>query len=149
MTFVMDDSSLAMIIISNITILRRSFSEFFNWFTNTPFLKSWRHYHWKIQNMLYDDSNRIQTHNHLVCKRTLNHLTKLTSLAKWLSVCLQIKVVMGSNSIAVTKTSNIAPVLSKEFVYIQETKECRFTLKRVNDILNLPVPIPNKDKKLS
>ena len=32
---------------------------------------------WSLSN-----SSRIQTHNHLVCKRTLNHLAKL---AKWLS----------------------------------------------------------------
>ena len=31
---------------------------------------------------ILSDSNRIRTHNHLICKRTLNHLTKL---AKWLS----------------------------------------------------------------
>ena len=35
--------------------------------------------------------NGTRTHNHLVCKRTFNHVTKLTSLAKWLSVCLRIK----------------------------------------------------------
>ena len=33
------------------------------------------------------DSN--WTHNHLVCKWTLHHLAKLTSLAKWLIVSLQ------------------------------------------------------------
>ena len=32
--------------------------------------------------------NGTRTHNHLNCKRTLNHLA---SLAKWLSVCLQTK----------------------------------------------------------
>ena len=37
------------------------------------------------------DSTRIWTHNHLVRKRTLNHLAKLASLAKWLSAFLQIK----------------------------------------------------------
>ena len=37
------------------------------------------------------DSNKIQTHDHLVCKRTLSHLAKLASLTKWLSVHLQIK----------------------------------------------------------
>ena len=31
----------------------------------------------------------IQTHNHLVRKRTPNHLAKLTNLARWLSVSLQ------------------------------------------------------------
>ena len=34
------------------------------------------------------DSNGIRTHNHLVLKRTLQHLAKLASLAKWLSVRL-------------------------------------------------------------
>ena len=28
----------------------------------------------------------MRAHNHLVRKRTLNHLTKLVSLAKWLSL---------------------------------------------------------------
>ena len=37
------------------------------------------------------DFNESQTHNHLVCKLTLNQLAKLTSLAKWLSVRLQTK----------------------------------------------------------
>ena len=37
------------------------------------------------------DSNRIPTHKHLVHKQTVNHLTKLASLAKWMSVCLQTK----------------------------------------------------------
>ena len=37
------------------------------------------------------DSNGIRTHNHLVRKQTLNHLTKMASLAnlaKWLRVRL-------------------------------------------------------------
>ena len=38
--------------------------------------------------ILFVDSNGIQTHNHLVHKRTLNHLT---SLAKWSSVHLGTK----------------------------------------------------------
>ena len=37
------------------------------------------------------DSNGIRTHNHLLRKWTLNHLTKLTSLAEWLSVWSQTK----------------------------------------------------------
>ena len=37
------------------------------------------------------DCNWTRTHNHLVRKRTLNHLTKLISLAKWLSVRLRTK----------------------------------------------------------
>ena len=43
-----------------------------------------------FSNFIYclSDSNGIRTHNHLVCKRTLNHLA---SLAKWLSVRLRTK----------------------------------------------------------
>ena len=37
------------------------------------------------------DSNGIRTHSHLVRKYTLNHLAKLASLAKWLSVRLRTK----------------------------------------------------------
>ena len=37
------------------------------------------------------DSNGIRTHNRLVRKRTLNHLAQQASLAKWVSVSLQIK----------------------------------------------------------
>ena len=73
--------------------------------------RSWRHI-WSLS-----DSNEIQTHNHLVCKRTLNHLAKpfrvwihsetrmwhdnniqpnaplnhSVSLAKWLGVRLRTK----------------------------------------------------------
>ena len=37
------------------------------------------------------DSSEIQIYNHLVRKRTLNHLTKLAGLAKWSSVHLRTK----------------------------------------------------------
>ena len=37
------------------------------------------------------DCNWTRTHNHLIRKRTLNHLAKLASLAKWLTVCLRTK----------------------------------------------------------
>ena len=37
------------------------------------------------------DCNWTRTHNHLVRKRTLDHLAKLASLAKWLSVHLRTK----------------------------------------------------------
>ena len=41
------------------------------------------------------------------------------------------QVVVGSNPVAVTKVSDIAPVLSKKFLDIQPTSECWFTLKQV------------------
>ena len=47
---------------------------------------------------------------------------------------------MGSNPVAVTQTSDIAPVSGKEFLDIQATKECRFTLKRVCDMIRIHSP---------
>ena len=42
---------------------------------------------------------------------------------------LRSKVVAGSNPVVVTLTSDIAPVSSKELLYIQATADDRFTLK--------------------
>ena len=58
------------------------------------------------------DCNWTRTQNHLVLKRTLNHLAKL----------------------AVTSPSDFAPGSSKEFLDIQAAIECGFTLKRVRDM---------------
>ena len=41
---------------------------------------------------------------------------------------------MGSNPVAVTSPSDFAPASSKEFLDIQATIECGFTLKRVRDM---------------
>ena len=41
---------------------------------------------------------------------------------------------MGSSPVAVTCTSDIAPVSSKKFFDIQATIECGFPLKRVRDM---------------
>ena len=42
---------------------------------------------------------------------------------------------VGSKIVAVTYTSDIVPVSSKEFLDIQATIECRFTLKYVRDMI--------------
>ena len=42
---------------------------------------------------------------------------------------------VGSNTVAVTYSSTLAPVSSKEFHDIQATTECGFILKRVCDII--------------
>ena len=42
---------------------------------------------------------------------------------------------MGTNHVAVTWTSDIAPISSKEFLDIQGIKECRLNLKRVRDMI--------------
>ena len=44
-------------------------------------------------------------------------------------------MIVSSNPVAITYTSDIAPVLSKEFLDIQATIECRFTLKSVRDMI--------------
>ena len=46
----------------------------------------------KRRNILsLSDCHGTRTYKHLVRRRALNHLAKLTSLAKWLSGCLQNK----------------------------------------------------------
>ena len=44
-------------------------------------------------------------------------------------------MVVGSSPVAVAETSDIAPVSSKEFLEIQTTIECGFTLKRACDMV--------------
>ena len=44
-------------------------------------------------------------------------------------------MVLGSNLVAVSQISDIAPVSSKEFLDIQATIECRFSLKCVRDMI--------------
>ena len=44
-------------------------------------------------------------------------------------------MIVGSNPVSVTETSDIAPVSTEEFLDIQATTECRFTLKRVHDMI--------------
>ena len=43
-------------------------------------------------------------------------------------------MVLGSSPVAVTSPSDLAPASSKEFLDIQATIECGFTLKRVRDM---------------
>ena len=45
-------------------------------------------------------------------------------------------MVVNSNSVAVTETSDVAPVSRKEFLDIQATIECRFTVKGVHDMMS-------------
>ena len=42
---------------------------------------------------------------------------------------------MGLSPVGVTETSDIVPVSSKEFLDIQATIECTFTLKQVRDMI--------------
>ena len=51
-------------------------------------------------------------------------------------------MVLGSSPVAVTSPSNFAPALSKEFLEIQATIECGFTLKRVRHMTRTCNPLP-------
>ena len=69
-----------------------------------------------------NDCNGTRTQSHLGRKRTLNHLTKLI---KWLS-CVVSTYLCGALE---------ADAICKEFLDIQATVECGFTLKRVRDMI--------------
>ena len=87
----------------------------------------------------WSDCNWARTHNYLVRKLTLNHLAKLV---KWLS-CVVSTYLYGAFDcmflpchVRISEwihTSDFAPALSKEFLDIQATIECEFTLKRARD----------------
>ena len=51
-----------------------------------------------------------------------------------------------SSPVAATETSDIAAILSKEFIDIQATVECRFTLKRISDMISTYSQIYGTDK---
>ena len=53
---------------------------------------------------------------------------------------------MGSNPVAVTSPSDFAPASSKEFLDIQATIECGFTLKRVRDMIKTYSQMHRTDK---
>ena len=56
------------------------------------------------------------------------------------------EVVLGSSPFAVTSPSNFVPASSKEFLDIQATVECGFTLKRVRDMTRTYSQIHRTDK---
>ena len=55
-------------------------------------------------------------------------------------------VVLGSSPVAVTSPSDMAPASSKEFLDIQATRECGFTLKRVRDMIKTYSHMQSTDK---
>ena len=74
------------------------------------------------------------------------HVTYVFQSESTFYICLNVKVdqmvecsiknevVLGSSPVAVTSPSDFLPPLSKEFLDIQETTECVFTLKHVRDM---------------
>ena len=90
---------------------------------------------WSLNN-----SNGIRTHNHLVRKRTLNHLAKLT---KWLS-CVVIIYLYGAFDCMLSSchVRIWVPLLSLKLqIFEQEVPwhsgnyRCSITLKRVRDMI--------------
>ena len=55
-------------------------------------------------------------------------------------------MVVGSNPVAVTSPSDFAPASSKEFLDIQATIECGFTLKRIRDMIKTYSQMHRTDK---
>ena len=53
---------------------------------------------------------------------------------------------VSSNPVAVTSPSDFAPASSKEFLDIQATIECGFTLKRVRDMIKTYSQMHRTDK---
>ena len=96
--------------------------------------------YWQDKNLQSNTAYRY------VLTTQLNHLV---SLEKWLSVPLQTQVLLGLSPVAVTQTSDIAFLWSKEFLDIQANIKCGFTLKRVHDMVYSQMHPTNKYSKLS
>ena len=56
------------------------------------------------------------------------------------------KVVVGSSPVEVTETSDIAFVLSKDFLDIKAKKKCGLTLKHVQDMIRIYSQIHRTEK---
>ena len=77
------------------------------------------------------DSNGIRTHNHLVRKQTLNHLTKLP---KSLSFRLRTKCLWVWIPLLPLKLQIWRLLRARSSLTFRETVECRFILKLVPDM---------------
>ena len=64
--------------------------------------------------------NGIWTHNHVVHKRTFNHLAKLASLAKWLTVWLWTKWLLVRIPLQSVKLSSFFPHCFNVFCYAKQ-----------------------------
>ena len=100
-------------------------------FLNAKEFLAWSRRHvWSLS-----DSNEIRTHNHFVRKWTLNHLAKLASLGKWLSVCLRTKWVRVPipllSFLKLSSTLKTTPVVETQqaIIYLNsEMKALRWSL---------------------
>ena len=84
------------------------------------------------------DCNWTQTHNHLVLKQTLNHLTKLYLhlWTKWLWVQVQLQ----------SLKLHISHLLQAKSSLAFKQLECRFSLKRVRDMMRTHNQMHRTDK---
>ena len=57
-------------------------------------------------------------------------------------------MVVGSSQVAVTYTSDPIPAFKKDFADIQATIECRFTLKRIGDMIKIQNKMDRTDRYL-
>ena len=85
----------------HVTYAFQSESRLYSYLNVKDFLARSRRVIWSLS-----DWNWTRSQNHLVRKRILNHLAKLVSLAKWLSVRLRTKWFRGSSPVAVRKSEH-------------------------------------------
>ena len=92
------------------------------------FLAPNRHHIWGLS-----DSNEMRTHNHLVCKGTLNHLAKLT---KGLSCVVSTYLYLFQSSPECQGTPcSRRPFRAKNSMIFRRTIECDLILKLVRDMI--------------
>ena len=90
---------------------------------------------WENYRQILESRNGIRTQKHLVRKRALNHLTKLVSLAKWLSVRLRTKWLWVRIPLLSLKLQMWRLLRAKCSLTFRQTIESRFTLKLVRDMI--------------
>ena len=74
-------------------------------------------------------------HNKIMCRIQNFGTWKQDCVIKTREIFSFLPLISNSVTIVVTWTSDMVPVLSKEFLDTQEITESRFTLKRVGDMI--------------
>ena len=104
-----------------------------------------RRYTWSLSN-----SNEIRTHNHLVRKRTLNHLAKLAKVTNLFSQqqLAENDKLWKQISLLSLKLQIWRLLLAGSFLTFRQSIECGFTLKLVGDMIITYSQMHRTDKYL-
>ena len=100
-----------------------------------------------------NDCNCTRTHNHLLRKWTLNHLAKLASLVKWLSVRLQTKWLWVWVQLQSLKAWSISPLfifitVSESMKHYMASKPPVWSLKTIWQIIGGGANTKRKQKPI-